>query len=138
MTHYQKLDMILNVLLSRVPFRNTNTDYESNLTMEFLCTRLFANENLTDWEIKFLQDRLIDDKYIEMITVDNVLIPNITQKGIKFIQNGGYKKERERMEMQDEMVLTTIESNKRSKSAIIISILSLVLSAAAIIIGFFC
>ena len=77
MTHYQKLDMILNVLLSRVPFRNTNTDYESNLTMEFLCTRLFANENLTDWEIKFLQDRLIDDKYIEMITVDNVLIPNI-------------------------------------------------------------
>jgi predicted transcriptional regulator len=73
-----------------------------------------------------------------MITVDNVLIPNITQKGIKFIQNGGYKKERERMEMQDEMVLTTIESNKRSKSAIIISILSLVLSAAAIIIGFFC
>ena len=138
MTHYQKLDMLLNGLLSRVPYRNTYTitKYESNLTMEFLCTTMFANEKLTDWETKFIQDRLIGDEYVELITVDNVLVPNITQKGIKFIQNGGYEKEQERQKMHDEMVLTTIENNNRSKIAIIISIISLSLSAFALFIDF--
>ncbi len=89
---------------------------------------------MAPWEVKFLQDRLIGDKYVEMISVNNVQIPNITQKGIKFIQDGGYQKERERLDLQDESVRTAIESNKRSKSALVVSLISLGLSLIAIVV----
>lgn len=89
---------------------------------------------MAPWEVKFLQDRLIGDKYVEMISVNNVQIPNITQKGIKFIQDGGYQKERERLDLQDENIRTAIESNKRSKSALVVSLISLGLSLIAIIV----
>ncbi len=89
---------------------------------------------MAPWEVKFLQDRLIGDKYVEMISVNNVQIPNITQKGIKFIQDGGYQKERERLDLQDENVRTAIESNKRSKSALVVSLISLGLSLIAIVV----
>jgi hypothetical protein len=133
MTYNQKLDMLLYGLLSRVPQRNTSGSDSCVLTFDFLCSVLFKDEAITPWEIKFLQDRLIGDEYVEMISVKNVQIPNITQKGIKFIQNGGYQKESERLDLQDENVRTTIESNKRSKSALVVSIISLGLSLIAII-----
>ena len=94
---------------------------------------MFKDENVTAWEVKYLQDRLIGDEYVEMIEVDNVLIPNITPKGIKFIQDGGYKKEQERKNMQDELVKTSIESNKRSKLAIWIASISLVVAILALV-----
>ena len=135
MTHYEKLDMLLNALLSRVIHRNTNGSDYSILTFEFLCSNLFKDEDVNAWEVKYLQDRLIGDGYVEMIEKDNVLIPNITQKGIKFIQDGGYKKEQERKNMQDELVKTSIESNKRSKWAFVVSIASFLVALAALIIG---
>lgn len=135
MTHYEKLDMLLNALLSRVTYRNTHGSDYNVLTFEFLCSKLFKNEDVKAWEVKYLQDRLIGDEYVEMIEKDNMLIPNITQKGIKFIQNGGYKKEQERKNMQDELVKTSIESNKRSKWAFVVSIASFLVALAALIIG---
>lgn len=138
MTHNQKLDMILNGLLSRVPHRNANGSDYGVLTFDFLCAALFKDEEVSSWEVKFLQDRLIGDEYVEMIPVNEVQIPNITQKGIKFIQNGGYQKERERLDLQDENVRTTIESNKRSKSALVVSLISIGLSLIAIIVQILC
>ena len=135
MTHYEKLDMLLNGLLSRVIHRNTHGSDNSILTFEFLCSKLFKDEDVKAWEVKYLQDRLIGDEYVEMIEKDNMLIPNITQKGIKFIQDGGYKKEQERKNMQDELVKTSIESNKRSKWAFVVSIASFLVALAALIIG---
>lgn len=135
MTHYEKLDMLLNALLSRVNHRNTNGIDYSILTFEFLCSNLFKDENVKAWEVKYLQDRLIGDEYVEMIEEDNVLIPNITQKGIKFIQSGGYGKEKERIKMQDEMTRTTIESNNRSKRALTLSYISILISFAALVLS---
>lgn len=134
MTHNQKLDMLLYSLLSRVPQRNASGNDFCVLTFDFLCSALFKDEAMDPWEVKFLQDRLIGDKYVEMISVNNVQIPNITQKGIKFIQDGGYQKERERLDLQDENVRTAIESNKRSKSALVVSLISLGLSLIAIVV----
>ncbi|MBQ8703769.1 MAG: hypothetical protein IJ524_05290 [Bacteroidales bacterium] len=134
MTHNQKLDMLLYGLLSRVPQRNTTGSDSSALTFDFLCSALFKDESITPWGVKFLQDRLVGDGYVEMITVNNIQIPNITQKGIKFIQDGGYQRERERLVLQDENVRTTIESNKRSKSAWVVSLISLGLSLIAIVV----
>lgn len=133
MTHYEKLDMLLNGLLSRVIHRNTHGGDYSILTFEFLCSNLFEDEDITAWEVRFLQDRLVGDGYVEMLEEDNVLIPNITQKGIKFIQDGGYKKEQERKDMQDELVKTSIESNKRSKQAVLIASISLVVAILALV-----
>ena len=133
MTHYEKLDMLLNALLSRVIHRNTHGSDYSILTFEFLCSNLFKDEDVKAWEVKYLQDRLIGDEYVEMIEEDNVLIPNITQKGIKFIQDGGYKNEQERKNKQDELVKTSIESNKRSKLAIWIASFSLVVAILALV-----
>lgn len=135
MTHYEKLDMLLNGLLSRVMHRNTYGSDYSILTFEFLCSNMFKDENVTPWEVQYLQDRLIEDEYVEMIEMDNVLIPNITQKGIKFIQNGGYGKEKERIKMQDEMTRTTIESNNRSKQALTLSYISMFISFAALVLS---
>lgn len=133
MTHYQKLDVLLNGLLSRVPHRNTYGSDNSALTFEFLCSALLKNENVTNWEMKFLQDRLVDDGYVEIIEENNVLVPIITQKGVKFMQDGGYKKEQERRNMQDELVRTSIESNKRSKIAVWIASISLVVAILALV-----
>lgn len=135
MTHYEKLDMLLNGLLSRVIHRNTHGGDYSILTFEFLCSNLFEDEDITAWEVRFLQDRLVGDGYVEMLEEDNVLIPNITQKGIKFIQNGGYGKEMERIKMQDEMTRTTIESNNRSKRALTLSYISMFISFAALVLS---
>ena len=135
MTHYEKLDMLLNALLSRVIHRNTNGSDYGILTFEFLCSNLFKDEDVNAWEVKYLQDRLIGDEYVEMIEKDNVLIPNITQKGIKFIQGGGYKKEQERSNKQDELVDTSIKSNKISIWALAVSIASFLVAFAALIIG---
>lgn len=135
MTHYEKLDMLLNALLSRVIHRNTNGSDYSILTFEFLCSNLFKDEDVNAWEVKYLQDRLIGDEYVEMIEEDNMLIPNITQQGIKFIQDGGYKKELERSNKHDELVDTSIKSNKISIWALAVSIASFLVAFAALIIG---
>jgi len=135
MTHYEKLDMLLNALLSRVTYRNTHGSDYNVLTFEFLCSKLFKDEDVNAWEVKYLQDRLIGDEYVEMIKKDNVLIPNITQKGIKFMQDGGYVKEQERVKMQDEQVRTTIENNNRGKLALVLSFISMLIALAALVLS---
>lgn len=131
MTHYEKLDMILNGLL----FASTQPRGNNVLTFEFFCSTLLKNEDVTKWESDFIQERLIKDGYIKLIEKNSVAIPEITHEGIKFIQDGGYKKEQERKNMQDELVKTSIESNKRSKWAFVVSIASFLVALAALIIG---
>ena len=135
MTQRQKLDTILYALLSRLPIRyESGTDYKK-LTFEFLCSALLKDEDVESWEVAYLKDFLIDDRYIEMIDVEGTSIPNITHKGKKFIQDGGYKKEQERKELQDELVKSSIKSNKRSKRALWISFISMLIAVASLIIG---
>ena len=69
-----------------------------------------------------------------MTDAEGKMIPNITHKGIKFIQDGGYVKERKRKEEQDKLVKSSIESNLRSKWAMLISIISVLIALASIII----
>lgn len=131
MTQREKLDTILNGLMSRLPKRyETGTDNKI-LTFEFLCSILFKDENMEPWEVANLKDVLMLDGYIEMIDIEGTNIPNITHTGKKFILDGGYKKEQERKNMQDELVETTIKSNKRSLIALLISVAALIVSIVA-------
>lgn len=133
MTQRKKLDKILNGLMSRLPKRyETGTDNKI-LTFDFLCSVLFKDEMMEPWEVANLKDVLIQDGYIEMIDVEGTSIPNITHTGKKFILDGGYKKEQERKIKQDELVKTSIESNKRSKLAVWIASISLVVAILALV-----
>ena len=133
MTHKQKLDHVLYGLLSRIPIcYSSGADYKI-LTFEYICSALFKDENIPEWEVRYLQHRLIEDKYIEMVEVEGTIIPIITDKGIRFIQDGGYCKEEKRKEEQDKLVKSSIESNLRSKWAIIISIISALTAIASFV-----
>lgn len=134
MTQRQKLDKILYGLMSRLPKRyEDGTDYKI-LTFEYLCSVLLKEENMEPWEVNSLKDFLIEDGYIEMVDAEGSLIPNITHKGKKFLLDGGYEKEQQRKELQDELVETGVKSNKRSKWALWVSIAALIVSIVAIII----
>lgn len=133
MTQREKLDKILNGLMSRLPKRYETGADNKILTFEFLCSILFKDENMEPWEVANLKDILIRDGYVEMIDVEGTSIPNITHTGKKFILDGGYKKEQERKIKQDELVKTSIESNKRSKLAIWIASFSLVVAILALV-----
>lgn len=134
MTHEQKLDTLLTGLLSRIPTRTDNESNNDILTFDLLCSILLKEENVPMWEVNFLQRTLIEDGNIKMADTKGKMMPNITHKGIKFIQDGGYVKERKRKEEQDKLVKSSIESNLRSKWAMLISIISVLIAFVSIII----
>ena len=76
MTHPEKLNAILYLLLNEV--RNSKTN--PKLTFEFICTNVC--EVKEDWEINFLRDTLVSDEYISINPIIYEL-PKITPKGIK-------------------------------------------------------
>ena len=135
MTQRQKLDVILTGLMSRLPMRYEHgADYKI-LTFEFLCSVLFKDDKAELWEMEYLKDFLINDGYIKMIDVNGTSIPDLTHKGKKFILDGGYVKEHNSKNLQEELIKTTINSNNRSKWALLASIASFVVAFAALIIG---
>ena len=133
MTHRQKLDILLNGLLSRVPMRFTAGTDNNILTFDYLCSILLKEEDVPSWEVKFLQRTLIEDGFIEMVDAEGIMIPNITHKGIRYIQDGGYCKEDIRKREQDELVKSTIQSNNRSMLALIVSIIATIIAFASFI-----
>lgn len=133
MTYEQKLDTLLRGLLSRVPQRFIIGSDNKILSFDYLCSILLKDEDMPSWEVEFLNRTLIEDGYIEMVDADGVLIPNITHKGIKFIQDGGYSKADLRQKQQDELVRSTIKSNNRSMLALIVSIVATIIALASFI-----
>lgn len=133
MTQIDKLDKILYGLMSRQLKRYESGTDNKLLTFDFLCSTLFKDENMEYGEIAYLRDFLLEDGYIAMIHVDEAVIPDLTHKGKKFIIDGGYQKEHRRKELQDELVETGVKSNKRSKWALFVSIISILVAIAAII-----
>ncbi|MDD2244841.1 MAG: hypothetical protein VB122_03310 [Erysipelotrichales bacterium] len=128
MTHFEKLDKLLNGLMSRIRIRLERNIDDKRLTFDFLCDALFKNEGVEDWEKKFLQNRLISDGYIAFEKFYDEPLPIITQKGIEFVQKGGYKKIKEKETLYEEVQISTIKSNNRSKWALIVSIVSVILT----------
>lgn len=136
MTHDEKLDRILNGLLSRTRKRIENKGVDDErLTMEFICNTLFEKKDHEAWETEFLKRRLLSDGLIELKSFGDNELPEITDLGIKFIQNGGYKKERFDKSVESELRVQNLKNAKRSRIALFISILSLLLSAIYTIVS---
>lgn len=115
-------------LNTRVIARMSNNTDDKRLTFDYLCDVLLKDEGVEDWEKQFLQNRLVSDGYLSFDNFDGVILPNITQKGIEFLQKGGYKKILEREKLNEEVQISTIKSNNRSKWALIIAAISLILT----------
>lgn len=134
MTHDEKLDAILHGLLSRVRTRIENNGIDDErLTMQFICNALFKKKGHELWETEFLERRLLSDGFIDLKNE----LPEITDLGIKFIQNGGYKNERFDKNIEKELRIQNLKNAKRSTIAIVISIISLLLSAIYTITAIF-
>ena len=133
MTHRQKLDILLNGLLSRVLMSYKSGKDYNILTFDYLCSILLKEEDVPSWEVEYLQRTLIEDGYIEMLDAEGVMIPNITHKGIRYIQDGGYSKEDIRKKEQEELVKSTIKSNNRSMLALIVSIIATIIALASFV-----
>ncbi len=121
MTHPEKLNAILYLLLNEV--RNSKTN--PKLTFEFICTNVC--EVKEDWEINFLRDTLVSDEYISINPIIYEL-PKITPKGIKFIQIGGYKNEDEIRDLEKKIKIETLKSLKRSKLSLRFAIIAVIIS----------
>lgn len=129
MTHDEKLDAILNGLLSRVRTRIENQGKDDNrLTLEFICNALFSKKGHETWETEYLKRRLLSDGLIEFKSFGDYELPEITDLGIKFIQNGGYKKEKFDKNIENELRMLNLKNAKKSNIALIISIISLIMS----------
>lgn len=128
MTHVEKLDKILIGLMTRVKHRMSSNSDDSRLTFDFLCDVLLKDEGVENWEKQFLQNRLMSDGYLSFDAMNGVSLPSITQKGIEFVQKGGYRKLQEKEKLFEEVQISTIKSNNRSKWALIVAILSLIIT----------
>ncbi len=138
MTHNEKLDAILLGLLSRVRTRIEKKGIDDErLTLDFICKALFENKGHEDWETEFLKRRLLSDGMIEFNLYENRELPDITDLGIKFIQDGGYKNEGFNKNLERELRLENLKSAKRSKIALVVSVISVLLSAIYTIIAIF-
>lgn len=136
MTHDEKLDKILYGLLSRISTKiKNNGEDDKRLTMEFICKALFREEH-EDWETEFLQRRLSSDGLIEFKRKESLDLPEITDLGIKYIQNGGYTREHSNKKIEEDLKMQTLKNAKKSWIAIVISVISLILTAINIWITF--
>ena len=130
MTHDEKLDKILYGLLSRISTRiRNNGEDDQRLTMDFICKALFKEGEHEDWETEFLQRRLLSDGLIEFKRKEDLDLPEITDLGIKYIQNGGYTREHSNKKIEEELKIQTLKNAKKSWIAIVISVISLIPTA---------
>ena len=131
MTHQKKLNSILNVLLDTHQKRLNKQQIDSRLNFSFICK--VVTEVTDDWEVEFLKQRLLSDGYMTMGDFGNVEPPNITQEGIKFIQQGGYVKEMLNQEIEQKIRVETFKKFQYDKWAFLIAILSLITALIALI-----
>ncbi|WP_099290963.1 hypothetical protein [Butyricimonas sp. Marseille-P3923] len=137
MTHDEKLDKILYGLLSRIStkIRNNGED-DKRLTMDFICKTLFKEEGHEDWETEFLQRGLLSDGLIEFKRKEDLDLPEITDLGIKYIQNGGYTRKHSNKKIEEDLKIQTLKNAKKSWIAIVISVISLILTAINIWVAY--
>jgi hypothetical protein len=128
MTHQEKLNSLLHVLLYLQRKVVVNTPMNKKITFAWLCKTVAETED--QWEVEFLRQILLNDGYIIAGRFGDGEPPEITHSGIKFIQTGGYIKEKEQKELDEKIKAETLKSLHRSRTAIIISVIAIVVPTA--------
>lgn len=123
MTRSEKLDQILHILLWVDKEELDNKKVAKKITIDFINNAL-KNE-LEEWEMKSLQNELIEEQYIT--SKDGDL--RITAKGKKFItRERGFKHLDRKSEQEQIIAEKTIEKFKYDKYSFWFSILAIIIS----------
>ena len=129
MTRTEKLDRVLMFLLAIDVKELKKEPINKKITMDFI-NSADSDLELVDWEMKSLQDELINE---ELITESNGEL-RITQKGKKFITSEqGYKKVEKTKSQEDTIREQTIEKFKYVKYGFWISIIAIIISLTSLI-----
>jgi predicted transcriptional regulator len=129
MTRSEKLDQILYILLWIDKEELANKKINKKVTMPFINTCI-ENE-LEPWEMKSLQNELIEEEYITSKNEDL----RITQKGKKFItRERGFKHLDRKNEQEQIIAEKTIEKFKYDKFSFWFSIIAIIISLISIFI----
>lgn len=126
MTHSEKLNKILFVLLDTHRKRLDQQQIDKRLTFAFICNTVA--EVTEDWEVEFLKRTLLSDGYMKMESFGNGEPPVITQEGIKFVQQGAYEREKKNQEIDQKIKEETLKKFQYDKWAFSIAIISLIIS----------
>lgn len=113
MTHDEKLNSILYQYLYAEKFRLENDPEYFKFTFDFIIKS--QKDNTEKWEKEFLKERLFEDGYLKENGQGRGEPYIITNAGKKFIQAGGYLKERESKNMYYEIQKDTLITNKSSR-----------------------
>jgi hypothetical protein len=124
MTHPEKLNAVLHILLNNQRAILDRKPIDKRMTFEFICKTVA--EVSEKWEVEYLRNILLNDGYIKMGEFGDGEPPVITHPGIKFIQAGGYKQQAEDRELEQQIKRQTLTSLKRSRDAKIISIIAII------------
>lgn len=130
MTHPEKLNRILYVLLDTHRKRLDKQPTNRRLTFAFICKTVA--EVTEDWETEFLKQQLLSDGYMKMSDFGDGEPFEITPEGIKFIQQGAYEKEKRNYEIEQKIKEETLKKFQFDKWAFTIAILSLVIAVISL------
>lgn len=131
MTHTEKLNKILHILLDTHRKRLDKQQLDKRLTFAYICKTVA--EVTDDWEIDFLKQTLLSDGYIKMGESGDGEPPKITQEGIKFVQQGAYDREKKNREIDQKIKEETLKKFQYDKLALAIAILSLMISVVSLL-----
>lgn len=132
-THPQKLNSVLHVLLASQTKLFADKPIEGIFTLAWICEKVAGAAD--EWEVRFISERLLNDGYVEIQLIGTWQKPVLTPSGIKFIQAGGYVQEVKERELDRQIKEQTLQSLKRSKTAITISIFAILVPSVISIIA---
>lgn len=125
MTHFEKLDTILFVLLDSQRLNLQKAPTPKRLTFDFICKTVAEVQE--QWEVDYLKQRLLDDDYIKFGDYGDGEPPKITPKGIKFMQTGGYRQQDQDLQLHRENQEQNLKSLKRSKTSLWVSVIAIII-----------
>lgn len=126
MTNNELLDKILYAYLHGLKLKLDKDPKYSRLTFK-LVVKAFDKE-IEEWHIDFLRKQLFDDGLLECGKYGDGEPYELTPKGIKAAQNGGwYRNSAEERQSDKEIKSETLSNFKRSKTSLIISIFAIII-----------
>lgn len=127
MTLYEKLDAILNGYLGWHVLKLKGDPRYKNMTFSLAVKTLCPDTK--EWEKTYLRDRLINDGYLQPISHKNFELLELTPEGVKFRLENGYVASQDEKKKDRKIKDETLKGLKRSKWALIISIVAIIIPA---------
>ena len=125
MTNNEILDKILYAYLHGLKLKLDKDPKYARLTFKLVVTAF--DKEIEEWHIEFLRKQLFDDGLLEYAKYGDGEPYELTSKGIKAAQNGGwYSNSADERQSDKEIKSETLSNLKRSKSSLIISIFAII------------